>query len=88
MALLEAQAAGLPIVSFRCKCGPRDVVEDGVTGFLVAEGDTAALAARLKELMDDEAMRQKMGTAAYVASDRYDLEIIMKKWTDLFQGLW
>ena len=88
MVLLEAQAAGLPIVSFQCKCGPRDILEQGVTGFLVPEGDTDALAARLKELMDDESMRKRMGSAAYEASNRYDLESIMKRWTDLFQGLW
>ena len=88
MVLLEAQAAGLPIVSFRCTCGPKDVVEDGDTGYLVPEGDTNALASRLKELMNDEPLRRRMGAAAYAASDRYDLEIIMKKWTDLFQGLW
>ena len=88
MVLLEAQAAGLPIVSFQCKCGPKDIVEPGVSGFLVPEGDTDALASKIKELMDDEALRQKMGTNAYEASDRYDIEIIMKKWTDLFQRLW
>ena len=88
MVLLEAQAAGLPIISFECKCGPKDIVEDGISGYLVPEGDTEALASRLKELMDDEGLRQKMGAAAYEASDRYDIEIIMKKWTDLFQRLW
>ena len=87
MVLLEAQAAGLPIVSFQCKCGPKDVVEDGVTGFLVPEGDTEALAWKIKELMEDRQLRQRMGAAAYKASDRYEKESIMKKWTDLFQGL-
>ena len=88
MVLLEAQAAGLPIVSFACKCGPTDVIEDGVTGYLVPEGDIDALAAKLKQLMDDEGLRQKMGSAAFKASERYELETIMKKWTDLFQRLW
>ena len=88
MVLLEAQAAGLPIVSFQCKCGPKDIVEPGVSGYLVPEGDTEALAARIKELMDDEAIRQKMGAAAFEASGRFDIQEIMKKWTELFQGLW
>ena len=87
MVLLEAQAAGLPIVSFQCKCGPKDVVEDGVSGYLVPEGDVAALASRLKELMDNEELRRRMGAAAFVASDRFDTELIMDKWVDLFQRL-
>lgn len=88
MVLLEAQAAGLPIVSFQCKCGPKDIVDPGVTGFLIPEGDTDTFASKLKELMDDEALRQRMGAAAFEASNRFDLEIIMQKWVDLFQRLW
>ncbi|MDO4692337.1 MAG: glycosyltransferase [Porphyromonadaceae bacterium] len=39
MVLAEAQALGLPIVSYACKCGPRDIVSDGVDGYLVSTGD-------------------------------------------------
>ena len=88
MVLLEAQAAGLPIVSFQCKCGPKDIVEPGVTGFLVPEGDTDTLASKLKELMGDEELRHRMGAAAFEASNRFDLETIMQEWVDLFQRLW
>ncbi len=87
MVLLEAQAAGVPIVSFNCKCGPKDLIEDGVSGFLVEEGDIEGLANKLVSLMEDEALRQKMGKAAYQNSDRYTEDAIMKQWQDLFQGL-
>lgn len=84
MVLLEAQAVGLPIVSFACKCGPKDVVEDGVDGFLVEEGDVDALTNRLLMLMKDEDLRKRMGTAAFARSERYTEERIMKQWMDLF----
>ena len=87
MVLLEAQAAGLPIVSFTCKCGPRDVVTDGVDGILVVEGDVRGLADALKRLMDDRELRRKMGEAAYKASDRFDEEKIMRQWLQLFEEL-
>lgn len=87
MVLLEAQAAGLPIVSFACKCGPRDVITDGVDGYLVEEGDVAGLASKLAELMGDRQLRRRMGAAAYQASDRYELENIMHQWEMLFKGL-
>ena len=85
MVLLEAQAVGLPIVSFACKCGPKDVVEDGVDGFLVEEGDVDALTNRLLMLMKDEDLRKRMGAAAFARSERYTEERIMKQWMDLFE---
>lgn len=87
MALLEAQAAGLPIVSFACKCGPRDVLTDGVDGLLIPEGDVAALAAGMKRLMDDKELRRKMGAAAFRNSEKYDKERIMALWERLFHEL-
>ena len=87
MVLLEAQAAGLPVVSFACKCGPLDVITDGADGFIVPEGDTAALAARLSELMGDDALRKKMGAAAFEASGRFDEAAVMRQWFELFNEL-
>ena len=87
MVLIEAQAAGVPAVSFACKCGPKDVITDGKDGFIVEEEDIAALAARLSELMGDDALRKRMGAAAYKASERFDESIVMQQWYDLFNEL-
>jgi len=87
MVLLEAQAAGIPIVSFACKCGPKDVVTDGVDGFLVPEGDSTELADKLFQLMDDAELRHHMGAAAYKASERFDEITIMSQWEKLFAEL-
>ena len=87
MVLLEAQAAGLPIVSFACQCGPRDIVHEGVDGFLVPEGDIPALAAKLKQLMDDDDLRRRLGQAAFETSPAYDLEVIMQQWIKLVEDV-
>ena len=87
MVLIEAQQMGLPIVSFACPCGPRDVITDGVDGYLLEVGDHAGFIQALRRLMDSEAERQRMGAAARIASERYDLEHIMKSWLALFDEL-
>lgn len=87
MVLLEAQAFGLPIVAFQCKCGPKDIVSDGMNGYLVPEGDTAGMAQRLEILMKDEALRKRMGLKAKESALRFNEEVIMKKWMYTFQTL-
>ncbi len=62
MALLEAMAAGLPVVATRVG-GIGDLVVDGETGVLVAPGDSAAVAGALSTLSASEDMRRRLGEA-------------------------
>jgi glycosyltransferase involved in cell wall biosynthesis len=62
LALLEAMDAGLPVVTTRAP-GCTEVVADGVTGLLVPPEDPPALAAALARLLEDPALRQRMGRA-------------------------
>lgn len=87
MVLLEAQAFGLPIVSFACKCGPKDIVANGETGFLVEENDIEGLARQLVKVMKDKNLRKQMGRKAKEASLRYAEDEVMAKWTALFDSL-
>jgi glycosyltransferase involved in cell wall biosynthesis len=63
MAMLEAQAAGLPVVSCALR-GVPDVVCDGRTGLLAPPGNPAAFATRVRELLDDAPRRRALGEAA------------------------
>ena len=87
MVLLEAQAFGVPVVSFDCKCGPREIVEDGKTGLIVPEGDIYALAKALERLMENDAFRKEMGQNAFRSAGKWRTDAIMEKWTTLFQEI-
>ncbi|HEX7055088.1 MAG TPA: glycosyltransferase family 4 protein [Burkholderiales bacterium] len=71
MALLEAQAAGVPVVSCATR-GVPDVVLDGRTGLLVPYGDEAALAEAVRSVVDDAPRRRSLGeqAARFVAGER------------------
>ena len=87
MALLEAQACGLPLVSFACKCGPKDIILEGKNGLLVDPGDIKGLAQALLKLMGDESLRKAMGAFSAKQAALYTKPIIMRSWINLFKGL-
>jgi len=60
--LQEAAASGLPVVSVAAG-GPRDLVRDGQTGFLVPQGDQAAMATAVAKLSSDPQLRARQGRA-------------------------
>ncbi|WP_193185197.1 glycosyltransferase family 4 protein [Nisaea sediminum] len=69
MALLEAQAAGLPVVAGDVG-GVPDIVTDGVTGLLSPEGNMAGFAANLDRLLTDPELVRQMGDAARTKTNR------------------
>ena len=85
MALIEAQAYGLPAVSFDCQCGPREVIVDSRTGLLVPEGDVRALSEALLGLILEPQRRRSMGSEAARLAVRFDFEAIMQQWDKLFK---
>lgn len=87
MVLLEAITCGLPIVSYAFKCGPSDVINDGVDGYLVEEGNSELFIKSLSLLMEDEELRKRMGVNAKINSNRFALDKIMNRWNDLFLSL-
>ena len=88
MCLLEAQATGLPIVSFDCVCGPSDIIEDGKTGLLIEElQDKNKLAEGIIKLIEDEPLRRSMGAAARERAKLFSPEAVMTRWKDLFTEL-
>lgn len=85
MTLLEATGLGLPSVCFNFPCGPMDVIVNGVNGFIVEDDDISMFANQLDLLMSDDIKRIKMGENAYVMSEKFSHDKIMKSWVDLFR---
>ena len=75
-ALIEALSAGLSCVSFDCDTGPRDLIQDGENGFLVPEGDVDLLTLRIKELMIDKELRDKISVKAIELTDKLNVDKI------------
>ena len=85
MVMIEAMSLGLPVVSFDFKCGPRDIIQDGVNGKIVRNGDVSALAITMMELMKNDNLRIQMGKEAAKVTQTYAEDHVMKTWIDLFE---
>jgi glycosyltransferase involved in cell wall biosynthesis len=82
---LEALAAGKPLVATDIP-GCREAVIDNVTGFLVPPRDPSALAAALAKLIDDPALRARMGQAARLYAEQNFADAIICQKTLLVYG--
>jgi colanic acid/amylovoran biosynthesis glycosyltransferase len=83
--ILEASAAGLPIISTR-HAGIKEAVDHEITGFLVEEGDYLKMADYMCLLLDDSALAQKMGeNAALKMRQEYEIELRIDRLRQILQ---
>ncbi len=87
MVLLEAKACGLPIVSYDCDSGPRDIVNNAEDGFLITPGNIHEFANKIIYLIDNKEKRKIFGNNATIDSQKYHKEKIIKQWIDLIDDI-
>ena len=87
MVMIEAMACGLPVVAFDFKCGPKDIILEHTNGLIVPEGDIAALAEAMMQIMANDEKRKAMAIEAQKVTDRYSEERVMGQWIELFKQL-
>jgi glycosyltransferase involved in cell wall biosynthesis len=86
LSLLEAMAAGLPIVATRCG-GPEQILDDGFTGLLVENGSAEAIARSIARLRADAIERRRLGDAARVAvNERFTLEAEVRAYERVYES--
>lgn len=87
MVITEAMGCGVPPVAFACPCGPRDIINDGVNGLLVEDGNIEDMAEKIGYLIKNENKRLLMGQQAYADAQKYKMENIAKHWEELFLSI-
>ncbi len=87
MVITEAMACGLPPVAFACPCGPKDIINDGIDGFLTNPGDIETLALKINYLIENDDFRKEMGKKARDRAERFRIELIGQEWDSLFKSL-
>ena len=85
--LIEATAIGRPVITTN-SIGCKDTVDDGVNGFLIPTKDVDALTEKLRVLIDDSNLRQKMGKAAREKAEKeFSLDVVIEKHLEIYNEL-
>ena len=88
MVLAEAMACGLPVVSFDCPCGPKDIIQNKIDGVLVENGNVDKLAEALIMMIQHPEQRKVMANRAIESVQRFRIDQIAEKWKLLFDALY
>jgi len=81
MVLIEAMYYGIPSVAFDVNSGPREIIKNNSTGFLIKDSDHEEYINRLSELINNENdVMQAMSDNCLLEVSKYDLDEIVKKW--------
>jgi glycosyltransferase involved in cell wall biosynthesis len=86
MVLMEAMACGLPVISFDCPTGPRDIITHGVDGLLVPNGDVEGMGKAIISLIEVGDQRLAMGQAAVSRAKSRSQKKITRRWERVMQS--
>lgn len=87
MCLLEAKALCIPSVSFDIQTGPKEIIEDGINGYLISPFDCEEMAEKLKLLIYDEDLRAEFTKHAHSQIDKFRLENIVNSWNQILKAV-
>ncbi|MGN5059031.1 glycosyltransferase family 4 protein [Aeromonas caviae] len=86
LVLIEAQAYGLPIVSFNCDTGPAEIIKHGETGWLCEAGDVADLSDKISNAVscfNEEVTYKSFSQHSKGNRNEFSVDVIIDKWSNL-----
>lgn len=87
MVLVEAMACGLPVISFDCPCGPKDIIQNHIDGILVEKGNIEKLAEAIIWMIQHPEKCKVMAIKAVDNVQRFKIDQIAEQWKSLFESL-
>lgn len=87
LVIAEAQACGLPVVTFDTPIGPAEIVNNGIDGIVIKQGDTDSFAEAIMQLIESRQLRIDMSKKAIENASRFQKDKIIMKWVRLFNQL-
>lgn len=83
MVLLEASTYGLPMISFDCRTGPKELILDGVNGYLVENDNIEEFIFKLSSMMNNIERLNELSHNSLMLSKRFIISEIIKEWEEI-----
>ena len=80
LVLVEAKRCHLPTIAFDVDFGPREIIEDGVSGYLVEAFDIDQMAEKINELIDNQEKRCLFADHAGDNLDQFQNDCFIQQW--------
>lgn len=87
MTLLEAKNYQLPIVSFNCPTGPSEIIRNNVNGYLVKANDAKEMTNKVNSILKDNEKLKEFSSKANLDINKFNLNLIINKWTNLLLSI-
>ena len=85
MVLAEAMSQGCACISFDCVAGPNEIIENGIDGVLVENQNIKQMENEICRLIEDENLREDLAENAIEKVQRFSIQQIVDRWTDLIK---
>lgn len=85
--LLEAMSQGCACIATNCPSGPKEIITDGISGLIAETENADDIALKIKTLIDNQELREKLSAGAIEEAKRFDKNHIMKQWDDLIESI-
>lgn len=87
MVILEALNNDIPVISFDCPVGPKEIIKDGENGYLIPQNNINEMANKINLLIQDDQRRISFSKCARKGLEKFDVNTIIKEWDSLLSSL-
>lgn len=87
LSMLEARAMKVPCVSFDVKMGPRELIHNGLDGYLVIPFDCEDMIKKIETLINDSKLRKQFAEKAFLHMNEFRVQKIKEQWKEIFEWL-
>ena len=84
LVLCEAMSYGVPCVAFDVDVGPREIIANGVDGFLIENRNLNLMVEKIQCILNDNFLRKKMGSNAYINVEKFYPKCNADRWKEIF----